>query len=767
MQQRSEMSRQKSRIPRALKKGLLALVLITAAIIITLSFLGLAGNAGDGIDHALALGFGLLRFALPPLLVLIAYLFDHPILEDGTSHSYAVRVTGGILLVIALAGLLHSVPTTQGKVWAGLGIGGGYLGYLLNFPLIPSFGIIATRVLFVALSIASLLFLGTTSFSELLALPARFFDKIREKFQARKNVQLTLETVVTPPTFIRRLLTRTPKTKATESLPDEEDEEEEEKDEPEAKPIIPTSNHTPQLSHTGNHGITTSTPSRTFILPPLRLLKRSTITATAGDITRNMQIIEKTFGTFGIPVEMAETRVGPSVTQYALRPADGVKLAKITALANDLSLALAAHPIRIEAPIPGKSLVGIEVPNQRAAIVTLHDLLSDPDFEAIKNNFQIALGKDVSGKAQFVSLPSLPHLLVAGATGSGKTVCINTIILSLMFQHTPDELRFIMVDPKRVELPLYNGIPHLLTPVITDVSKTVNALKWAIGEMERRFDLLSKAKKRDIASYNKEMAFVVGGEKLPMIVIVVDELADLMVTAGAEIEGGIIRLAQMARAVGIHLILATQRPSVDVITGLIKANIPGRIAFSVSSITDSRTILDMGGAEKLLGRGDMLYTSAALSKPKRLQGAFVSEEEMKKVIDFIKQDEPPTYDDTITDRAKQVSMFGESASESDDPLYHDARQVIIQAGKASASYLQRRLKVGYARAARLLDMLEEAGVIGPGDGAKPRDVLIAGSGSATMKNDGMPEPIFDEAEEEVFEDEETDEITGEKFDELK
>ena len=334
----------------------------------------------------------------------------------------------------------------------------------------------------------------------------------------------------------------------------------------------------------------------------------------------------------------------------------------------------------------------------------------------------IALGKDVAGKVWFADLPKMPHLLIAGATGSGKTVCINTILLSLLYQNTAETLRMIMVDPKRVELTMYNGIPHLLTPVITDAAKTVNALKWTIGEMDRRFTLLADSGKRDINSYNKFAA-----EPLPYIVFVIDELADLMAMAASEVEAGIIPLAQMARAVGIHLIVATQRPSMEVITGLMKANIPARIAFSVPSLIDSRTILDCTGAEKLLGRGDMLYLTAELSKPKRLQGAFVSEEEMQRVINHLKGDEPPVYDESIISRNNNaisgtINMFG-GANSDYDPLFDEAKKVVMESGKASASLLQRRMKIGYARAASLLDEMEEAGIVGPADGAKPRELF--------------------------------------------
>lgn len=484
---------------------------------------------------------------------------------------------------------------------------------------------------------------------------------------------------------------------------------------------------------------------------PLDLLNAKIGKPTSGDIKNNMLIIQRTLENFGIPVEMGEVNVGPTVTQYTLKPAEGIKLTKITTLSNDLALSLAAHPIRIEAPIPGKSLVGVEVPNQTKAIVGLREVLTGDMFKNRKTNIMIALGKDVSGKVWLDDLSRMPHLLVAGATNSGKSVCLNAIIVSLLYQNNPDDLRFIMVDPKRVELPVYNGLPHLLTPVITEVAKTINALKWCLNEMDRRFEALAKAGKRNIGSYNE-----MNKDKMPFIVFIIDELADLMVTAGREVEAGIIRLAQMARAVGIHLILATQRPSVDVITGLIKANMPARIAFSVASGIDSRTILDSLGAEKLLGRGDMLFTTAEISKPKRLQGAFVSEQEIKRIINYIKdRGGQPQYIAGITERqkVKGIAGVGLDNGEDSDELLAEAKELIINSGKASASYLQRRLSVGYARAARLLDLLEEGGVISPGNGSKPREVLISREQYDNMISQGPSGLALHKPEEAVAPDE--------------
>jgi S-DNA-T family DNA segregation ATPase FtsK/SpoIIIE len=455
-------------------------------------------------------------------------------------------------------------------------------------------------------------------------------------------------------------------------------------------------------------------------LPALGLFEEMTTRADSGNVRENANTIQKTLANFGIEVGMSDVNVGPTVTQYTLKPDDGVKLEKIVSLDKNLALSLAVHPIRIEAPIPGKSLVGIEVPNKTAQIVRMRNILASETFKNRKSKLSVVLGLDTAGHPQIADIGKMPHMLIAGSTGSGKSVCINTLLLSLLYQNSPDELKIILVDPKRVELSLYNNIPHLLTPVIVEPDKTVSALKWSVAEMERRYHVLQQASKRNITEYNEAK----GTDAMPFIVIVIDELADLMAVSANEVEALICRLAQMARAVGMHLVVATQRPSVDVITGLIKANIPTRIAFSVASNTDSRTILDQGGAEKLLGNGDMLFMSAELSKPRRIQGAYVSESEVKQITEFVKTQGEPAYNDEILMQHAKVGGGGGEYGAVDDELFYDAADCVIRAGKASASLLQRRLRIGYARAARLLDLLEERGVVGPQDGARPRDVMI-------------------------------------------
>ncbi len=487
--------------------------------------------------------------------------------------------------------------------------------------------------------------------------------------------------------------------------------------------------------------------------PPLSLLANDKGKPGVGDIKANANIIKRTLQNFGVNVEMDEISIGPSITRYALKPAEGVKLSRIVGLQNDLSLALAAHPIRIEAPIPGKSLVGIEIPNSTKTTVGFGTLLSSEEYQKSPKPLLLSLGKGISGKALFSDLAKMPHLLIAGATGSGKSVTIHTIINSLLFKDPPENLRFIMIDPKRVELTLYNKIPHLLSPVITDAKKAILALKWAAREMDRRYDILEAESVQNISSYHKnivEPALVAHEknkgpkdadeekldmpERMPYIVIIIDELADIMTTYPRELESAIVRLAQMSRAVGIHLILSTQRPSVNIITGLIKANIPARIALQVASQIDSRTILDAGGAEKLLGAGDMLYMSGEMSKPTRLQSAFVSESEVKKIVKYLTNEYENAVPDeiTFTDNEGKNSIFEATIEDDEDELYEQAKDIVLT-DKASTSYLQRRLRIGYARAARLMDTLEERGVIGPANGAKAREVY--GKEEGHVEND--------------------------------
>jgi len=503
-----------------------------------------------------------------------------------------------------------------------------------------------------------------------------------------------------------------------------------------------------KLSPTENHEalMTASDPDWQF--PGINLLNQKQDKADAGDVEGNAALIKDTFTNFNIGVEMEGANVGPRVTQYTLKPPTGVKLTKITALENNLALDLAAQSIRIEAPIPGKRLVGIEVPNVKPAFVRISSLLLSKDWQQLTGPLSFVIGKDIAGVPIVGDLAKMPHLLVAGQTGSGKSVMINDIITSLLYRNSPSDLKLILVDPKQVELTPYNEIPHLLTPVINEPEKCISALKWAVAEMERRLRALAEAGKRNINEYNNAK----NEEGMPYIVIVIDELADLMMMAARDVEALVVRLAQKARASGIHLVLATQRPSVDVITGLIKANVPARIAFTTASQVDSRTIIDQIGAEKLLGQGDMLLLTADMPKPKRIQAAFISDDETLKVTDFIRMQRPPQYDDEVISQPVQLNGRGGivadyGANEANDDMWRDAVRCVIEGRKASTSLLQRRLRIGYGRAARLIETMEEQGIVSSADGNRPREVLISSMddvfGNSTINDsdvyDDMPD----------------------------
>jgi DNA segregation ATPase FtsK/SpoIIIE, S-DNA-T family len=506
------------------------------------------------------------------------------------------------------------------------------------------------------------------------------------------------------------------------------------------RPFAGLRNSAEKAAPAENHEALTLASDPDWKFPGIDLLEQKQDKADAGNVQGNAEIIKDTFANFNIDVEMEGANVGPRVTQYTLKPPANVKLTKITALENNLALDLAAHSIRMEAPIPGKRAVGIEVPNVKSATVRLSSIFQSQEWKDIKGPLGFAIGKDISGKAVAADLDRMPHLLVAGQTGSGKSVMINAILTSLLYRNSPSDLKLILVDPKRVELKPYDEIPHLLTPVITEPEKCISALKWAVAEMERRYTALSEVGKRNIAEYNS----LKQGEGMPYIVIVIDELADLMMMAARDVEALIVRIAQKARAVGIHLVLATQRPSVDVITGLIKANVPARIAFTTASQVDSRTIIDQIGAEKLLGMGDMLLLTADMPKPKRVQGAFIDEPETTKIVDFIRMQRPPQYDDEVISQPVQlngkggvVADMGGGAGGSDDDMFKDAVRCVIEGRKASTSLLQRRLRIGYGRAARLIEEMEEQGIVGPADGARPREVLV----SSLEEVFGAPAPV--------------------------
>ena len=664
-------------LPGALKRYILGSLMFLLFLISFLSFVDWSGKGGRFFKEFFLDWVGAATYLVPLIFILFCLCF----LLVPKSLVFAGLVAGFILL-LGIAGVF--------SLWDSVFTSGGKIGAGISNPLQELFGELVASCIFLVL-----IGLSLASFKYLFSL----------YFSAKKDKETVISQVL-------KKVRVFPKFKVSEVEPDQETKER-------------GMQFQQVIAPKGEQQSQRKDKEIKFIPPPLDFLAREKEKAHSGNIKENALIIKKTLENFGIEVAMAGANVGPTVTQYAFKPAQGVRLSKITALSNNLALALAAHPIRIEAPIPGKSLVGIEVPNKIRSKVRLRDLLGSSEFGKLGAGLGFALGRDVAGVPVFSDLARLPHLLVAGSTGTGKTIFLNSFILSLLYQNSPANLKFILIDPKRVEFVVHSGLPHLVCPVILDADRAVHALKWLVQEMERRFVVLSEAKVKDIVSYNSASS-----ETLPYIVLIVDELADLMAAKGKEIETSVVRIAQMARAVGIHLILATQRPSVEVITGLIKANITSRISFQVASQFDSRTILDMAGSEKLLGLGDMLYISADSIKPKRIQGAFVSEKEVKKIVEWINKNALPQEPDKgvlfkgLQKFEEKTGIGIKSGQEFKDDLYEQAKIIVIQARKASASLLQRRLQIGYARAARLLDMLEAQGVIGPSQGAKPREVYF-------------------------------------------
>ncbi len=491
------------------------------------------------------------------------------------------------------------------------------------------------------------------------------------------------------------------------------------------KPIEEKKVTTPSEVHAKDKSISSDEEDyEDYAFPPMEILKspekKDNKNEEEMEVKKNAEKLIQTLEDFGIEAKVSQVSIGPSITQYEIQPAPGIKVSRIVSLSNDIALSLASSDLRMEAPIPGKAAIGIEIPNKNKVSVNLREIIQSKEFEEIDTKVPMALGKDISGKPIIANIETMPHLLIAGATGSGKSVCINTLIASILYRAKPNEVKLLMIDPKMVELSVYNGIPHLLIPVVTEPKKAANALNWAVTEMNRRYQKFSDTGVRDMAGFNKKAKD--DSEKMPQIVIIIDELADLMMVAASAVEDYICRLAQMARAAGIHLIVATQRPSVDIITGTIKANIPSRISFAVSSQVDSRTILDTGGAEKLLGRGDMLFHPVGASKPVRIQGAFIDDEEVEQIVEFLKQDSETQYEEEIIEEIEKQSEVSEN--DDVDELFDKAVELILHEGQASISLLQRKLKVGYARAARIVDEMEERGVVGGHEGSKPRRILI-------------------------------------------
>jgi len=703
------MARKKNREPKIkwhqalkdeTKKSIFAIISFVLGIIFSLAYFGKAGIIGNTSYKILEIIFGA-GFFLVPTVCFIATIslvssFSHPE-EKPKKHLFNHTLIGGLLFLISTLGIIDII--FENKT-------GGYLGYFISLPLLKLFDFWVTLIFLTALFIISFLIMFDTPLSIKIKKKEVSALKPEEKEKVETAIQEAEEKAVEGPL----------RSEASELSPVAKT----------LKTIKEIAKFTPsekRISPTG------------FTPPPLELLENDRGKPSSGDIKANANIIKRTLQNFGIEVEMDEINIGPSVTQYTLKPAEGIKLSRITALQNDLSLALAAYPLRIEAPIPGKSLVGIEIPNSTKTIVGLATLLAEEAYKKSTYPLLIPLGRDVTGNAVFANLAKMPHLLVAGATGTGKSIFIHSAIISLLYHNPPESLRFIMIDPKRVELTVYNKIPHLLTPVITDAKKAILVLRWACKEMERRYEVLLQSGVRDIWAYHEKYGSY---NSMPYLAIIIDELADMMATYPREMEASIVRLAQMSRAVGIHLVVSTQRPSVEVITGLIKANITSRIALQVASQIDSRTILDMAGAEKMLGNGDMLFLAGDTAKPRRIQGPMISEKEIKKVVKYIaEQYKNADFEELSGEELKNENLdkaesfvlpdqfdLNLDEEEIDDELYEEAKSLVIKTGKASSSYLQRRFRIGYARAARLLDILEERGVVGPGEGAKPREVLI-------------------------------------------
>ena len=700
-------------LPYETKRKIWGVLMFLLATIITLSYFDLAGKAGIIFLNNFFSLLGGAVFLLPLIFILGGLAFLFPSLSGLKKHNSPQIFLGIFILILGITGFLGALSP---RLVLG---GGGWLGNNLGLPVLGFFGFWATEIIFSA----------TIIIGGLIILQLLYSPNLFEKKEAKERPFLK-EKQREKPAFLKKIFE--PKFTVKEVPSSLEISSNKTFPQKERPLLIPAINNKEKEIF------------KNYQPPPLDLLESERGSPTAGDIKMNSAIIKKTLQNFDIPVEMSEVNIGPTVTQYTLKPAEGIKLSRILTLSNDLALSLAASSIRIEAPIPGKSLVGIEVPNKVRTLVRLRNSIEHPNFQNSLSNLTFVLGQDVSGRPVFADLARMPHLLVAGSTGTGKTICLSSIILSLLYRNNPDTLKLILVDPKRVDFAVYNNLPHLLTPVIRDAQTTVNVLKWLISEMERRFEVMALAKARNISSYNEKIKIEENSKDpkeesspqfMPYIVLVIDELADLMVARGREIEASVVRLAQMARAVGIHLIVATQRPSVEVITGLIKANITSRITFQVASQVDSRTVLDVAGAEKLLGLGDMLFISAEIVKPKRIQGTFVLDKEVKRVVKFIIDHqtevsvtgEEISLGEELSKSIDQTINEGEGKdffSADDDPLYEEAKRLVIEARKASASLLQRRLRIGYARSARLLDILEERGIVGPGEGAKPREVYV-------------------------------------------
>ncbi|MFZ2494341.1 MAG: DNA translocase FtsK 4TM domain-containing protein [Candidatus Saccharimonadales bacterium] len=711
-------------VPDGFWRQVWAVGFVVLALLLVVAMFGSGGPLLDWILGAFKALFGGAVYVLPLFFVFIAV----STFKAEENRVATVMKFASLLVVVWLAGLfgVFSGQPDNSEI-AQEGAGGGLIGWLVNQAMLSLVNTSVASFIYIVLIIITLLFV--------LAIPPQaIIDFFRNLFvrdsdpTMERNAAIAEKAsgVETKPVGEFKLNEGVPTVMSSDSK----------------KGLSTLRNSIKQDKVAENQTALTSTSDPDWEAPSLDLLEKKQSPADAGDVKHNAQIIKDTLSEFSIDVDMEGANIGPKVTQYTLKPPSGVKLNRISALETNIALNLAAQALRIEAPIPGQRAVGIEVPNRKAADVRLYGILTAKQWSGATEPLSFAVGKDIAGDAVVGELNKMPHLLIAGQTGSGKSVMINTLLSSLLYRNSPSDMRLILVDPKQVEMTPYADIPHLLTPIITEPEKTISAFKWAVNEMERRYSLLAEVKVRDIKSYNAKKP----EERMPYIVIVIDELADLMMVAARDVEALIVRLAQKARAVGVHLVLATQRPSVDVITGLIKANVPARIAFTVASQVDSRTILDQVGAEKLLGQGDMLMLTPAMSKPKRIQGAWVTDDEVNKITDHLRMQRPPQYDEEIVAQPVQLNGKGGvvmdfDGGESDD-MFRDAVRVVIESRKASTSLLQRKLRIGYGRAARIMEEMEEQGIIGPADGARPREVLI--SSMADLSSDSDDSDTTDE-----------------------
>ena len=696
-----------------------AVLLILFSLLLVVAWFGVGGPVLKWIDTVSLQAVGYTMYALPILLI---YLAVETFRAEGNQLPLAVKFAA-VLEIVWFSGLFGLLKTASRPE------SGGFVGDSINMGVLQMVDSAIAAIIYLVLIFITVLFITQTS-------PFTVFSRVWEMIKTDRSED----------DKNRSVMKQAAKRDSGDKLGDIKLNA--------GVPIIDTAKEKKsllksskkQLPHpekTEEQTALVATRDPNWQPPSLELLERNESGADAGDTRQNAQIIHDTLSEFNIDAEMGDINVGPKVTQYTLRPPSGVKLTRITALETNIALNLAAQSLRIEAPIPGQKAVGIEVPNRKAADVRLYGTLNSKQWKSAREQLSFAIGKDISGQVVVGELGKMPHLLIAGQTGSGKSVMINTLLSSLLYRNSPSDMKLILVDPKQVEMAPYEDIPHLLTPVITEPEKTISALKWAVNEMERRYKLLAAEKIRNIRDYNKKLQsrakkIAIADENgnvqqhedgsMPYIVIVVDEMADLMMIAKRDVEALIVRLAQKARAVGIHLVLATQRPSVDVITGLIKANVPARISFTVASQVDSMTILDQAGAEKLLGQGDMLFYTPSMSKPKRIQGAWVTDDEVNKITDHLRMQMAPQYNDEVV--AQPVQLNGKGGvvmdfSEGGDDKFKDAVRVVVERRKASTSMLQTRLGIGYQRAARIIEEMEERGIIGAANGSKPRDVLIS------------------------------------------